>query len=261
MQAPVRPFPAAAFAAAYAGDMHDAANRASGRGSAVGIAGIGHVLIPPGADRAIGPGAAEAGHPALASIAGRYGEAAALGSPPPYDLVVTAGGNRTAAVRVGPHALSSPVEFVFAAGPSPGGIVAEPVSPSPGLARVRAAEWFGPISGIYVDGEPHAAGGRGGPPCRPYCEVPVAAGGATDIAAVNAWGGAASLSVERGRGGGGELPAAADLAYGPAVAYAEASVPYLVAACIAAACLAAYGRLASAPAAAAAAAPAQAGRR
>ena len=213
----------------------------------------------------------------LASIAGRYGEAAALGSPPPYDLVVTAGGSRTAAVRVGPHALSSPVEYVFAAGPSPGGIVIEPSVPS-GLARVRAAEWFGTISELYVDGEslpaapaaaaallpgappilpalpaPDPGGGRGGLPCRPYCEVRVAAaeGGSngTIIEAANAWGGTASLSVEHSPSGADQRQAAADLAYGPAVAYAEASVPYLVAACIAAACLVAYGRLASAPAA------------
>ena len=267
---PPRPFPAGEFAAAYAGDMHDASNRAEGRGSAAGTVGIGHVLVAPAADRALGNAAAVAehryggppAHHALFSIAGRYGEAAALGSPPPYELEVSAGG-RTASVAVGPHALSSPVEYVFAAGPSPGGIVLEPRAPSPHVARVRAAEWFGAVSELYVDGDPVGAAGTpggsgsgwGGPPCRPYCEVRIGGpggSGMTNITATNAWGGTASLSVSGPRSGGGPYggaASAADLAYGPAVAYAEASVPYLVVVCVAAACLAAYSRFAAAGAA------------
>ena len=172
-------------------------------------------------------------------------------------------GGRTASVAVGPHALSSPVEYVFAAGPSPGGLVLEPRAPSPYVARVRAAEWFGAISTLYVDGEPVGAagapggggGGWGGPPCRPYCEVRIGGpggGGASNITAANAWGGTASLFVAGPSGGAGPRGGderAADLAYGPAVAYAEASVPYLVVVCVAAACLAAYSRFAAAGAA------------
>ena len=76
--------------------------------------------------------------------------------------------------------------------------------------------------------------------------------GTTNITAANAWGGTASLSVASPRSGAvphGGAASAADLAYGPAVAYAEASVPYLVVVCVAAACLAAYSRFAAAGAA------------
>ena len=262
---PAGQFPSAAFAAAYAGDMHDASNRAAGLGSAAGAVGIGHVLVAPDADRMLGQAEERAEIvPALGTIAGRYGEAAALGSPPPYDLVVSTGANRTASVHVGPHAFSSPVEYEFAAGPSPGGIVAVPDAPSPHIARVRAADWFGAIAELRVDGEPReppARQGSGrmagveGPPCRPYCEVRIAGGGggATVVEAANAWGGTASLSLGAampggGEAGGGTAGSAAERAYGPAMAYAEASVPYLVAACIAAACAAAYGRFAAASA-------------
>ena len=256
------PFPAAAFAAAYAGDMHDASNRAEGQGSAAGTAGVGHTLAVPAAGRMLASSAAAQAVPALGTVSGRYGEAAALGSPPPYDLVVSAGGG-TAAVHVGPHAFSSPVWYEFAVGPSPGGIVAEPGAPSHRTARVRAAEWFGTISELHVDGVPYASApgqgggggwagaGAGGPPCRPYCEVRIEGAGGTAVEAFNAWGGTASLSLDAAvtsPAGSGTAGAAAERAYGPAVAYAEASVPYLVAACIAAACAVAYGRFAAASA-------------
>lgn len=257
------PFPSAAFAAAYAGDMHDASNRAVGNGSASGTVGIGHALVAPAADRMIWQAAAEAaGAPSLETVSGRYGEAAALGSPPPYDLAVSAGDGRAASVHVGPHAFSSPVEYEFAVGPSPGGIVEEPGAPSPYVARVRAAEWFGPITELRVDGLPYApaqrldgirlGGGAGEVPCRPYCEVRIAGEGGAAVEATNAWGGSASLSLGADPPDGGRsqgaAESAAERAYGAAVSYAEASVPYLVAACIAAACAAAYGRLAAAPA-------------
>ena len=244
------PFPAAAFAAAYAGDMHDASGRAEGMGSAAGAAGVGHMLAVPAAGRMLGNSAAVQAPPALGTVSGRYGEAAALGSPPPYDLVVSAGGN-TAAVHVGPHAFSSPVWYEFAVGPSPGGIEAEPGAPSHRTARVRAAVWFGTISELHVDGVPYASapGQGGGLPCRPYCEVRTVGAGSANVEAANAWGGTASLSLDAAPpGGGGGAGSAAERAYGPAVAYAEASVPYLVAACIAAACAAAYGRFAAASA-------------
>ena len=259
---PARPFPSAAFAAAYAGDMHNASNRAAGNGSVAGTVGIGHALAVPAADQMLGRAAS--GAAALGTVSGRYGEAAALDSPPPYDLAVSAGGGRAASIHVGPHAFSSPVEYEFAVGPSPGGIVTEPDAPSPYVARVRAAEWFGPIAELRIDGAPYApshglggihlggGGGAGEAPCRPYCEVRIAGEGGAAVEAANAWGGSASLSLGAsppdGAGAAGSAGSAAERAYGAAVSYAESSVPYLVAACIAAACAAAYGRFAASPA-------------
>ena len=241
------PFPAAAFAAAYAGDMHDVSNRAEGLGAAVGRAGAAAVLVPAGVDRML------AAQPGSASLAARYGEAAALASPLPYELIVAAGGNRTASVPVGPYPFSSPIEYEFAAGRADGGIVLD-AGAGPRTVRVSAADWFGRIAELRVDGYVVPPGGAGlqGPPCRPYCEVRVGQGGGggagaegnTTIVIANAWGGTASASA---------LPAASGAAggpgsrvYGAAVAYAEAAVPYLAALCILAACLLAYSRAFSA---------------
>lgn len=230
-----RPFPAAGFAAAYAGDLHDLSNRAEGRGTAAGTAGAAAVQILPGVDRML------VERPGNASLAARYGEAAALGSPAPYELIVTAGGNRTASVPVGPYPFSSPIAYEFAAGRAGGGIVIGAGS-GPGTARVSAADWFGRIAELRVDGAAAPAGAAGhGPPCRPHCEVRVGAGGAI-VTAVNAWGGASSAAVPGAAPGRGAAGAPAG-PYGAAVAYAEASVPYLAALCVAAACLSAYLRL------------------
>ena len=236
-----RPFPAAGFAAAYAGDMHDASSRAEGLGTAAGTAAASAVRILPGIDHMLRE------RPAGASLAARYGEAAALGSPPPYELIVTAGGNRTASVPAGPYPFSPPIAYEFAAGRADGGIALAPGS-MPGTVRVSAADWFGRIAELRVDGAAVPPGAAGyGPPCRPNCEVRIGAHGGSGsgsiVTAVNAWGGTSSAAVpdaapERGAPGAQAGP------YGAAVEYAEAAVPYLAALCIAAACLSAYHRLA-----------------
>ena len=186
-----RPFPAAGFAAAYAGDMHDASSRAEGHGTAAGTAAASAVRILPGIDHMLRE------RPAGASLAARYGEAAALGSPPPYELIVTAGGNRTASVPAGPYPFSSPIEYEFAAGRADGGIVLA-LGSMPGTVRVSAAEWFGRIAELRIDGAAVPPGAAGyGPPCRPHCEVRIGeqGGSGSIVTAVNAWGGTSSAAV------------------------------------------------------------------